>query len=136
MFNIIKTAIANGGYKLADIRDKIQRMYVRGMLTEAQMQELLDMASNNVSAEAERPDVLEMLRSLSERVEALENQKGEDSPDEYEAWMPWDGISDKYQYGAIVRDEGKLWISTFRGQNVWRPGTPGTESIWAEYHAE
>lgn len=134
MFNIIKTAIANGGYKLADIRDKIQRMYVRGMLTEANMQELLDMASNNVSAEAERPDVLEMLRSLSERVEALENRK--DSPDEYEAWMPWNGISDKYQYGAIVRDEGKLWISTFRGQNVWRPGTPGTESFWAEYHAE
>ena len=137
MFNIIKTAIANGNYKLVEIREKIQKMYVRGLLNEDQMVELLDMASGNVSASSERPDVLEMLRSISNRLDALEKRMaGDTNPAEYEEWKPWDGISNKYQYGDIVSHEGKLWISVFHGHNVWQPGTAGTESLWSEYHAE
>lgn len=135
MFEIIKAAIASGNYKLTEMQEKIQRMYIRGALTEEQMEQLLNMASGGVNADAERPDVLEMLQSLAERIEAIEKQmKVEENPAEYEAWKPWDGISNKYQYGDIVSHNGKLWISTFNGQNVWEPGTPGTESLWAEYH--
>lgn len=134
MFNIIKTAIQKGGYKLSDIREKIQKMYVRGMLTEAEMAELLEMASSHVSAEGERPDVLAMLQSLSQRIEAIEKHLSGNASTEHEEWKPWDGISNKYQYGDIVSFEGKQWISVFNGQNVWQPGAAGTEAMWAEYH--
>jgi hypothetical protein len=31
-----------------------------------------------------------------------------------------------------VTHKGKVWISTFNGQNVWEPGTVG-EQFWKEY---
>ena len=135
MFEIIMAAIASGNYKLTEMQEKIQRMYIRGALTEEQMEQLLNMASGGVNADAERPDVLAMLQSLAERIEAIEKQmKAEENPAEYEAWKPWDGISNKYQHGDIVSHNGKLWISVFHGQNVWEPGTVGTETLWSEYH--
>ena len=138
MYNIIKSVIKNGGYKLADIQYKAKKMYLMGDITEEQFDELMVLASGGVSAEAERPEVLEMLKTLSDRMDAIEKRidGGDDSAvEDYEDWEPWDGISDKYQYGAILKHKGKLWISDFNGQNVWEPGTVGTESMWREYTA-
>ena len=41
MFDVIKSAISAGGYKLADMQYKIKKLYVLGDLTEAEMDELL-----------------------------------------------------------------------------------------------
>ena len=69
--------------------------------------------------------------------QALEKaQGGATEPSDYDDWQAWDGISDKYQYGAIVRHTGKLWFSNYKGQNVWEPGAPGTETLWVEYKEE
>ena len=141
MFTIIKAAIEAGNYKLAEVREKIQRMYMRGFITDAQMVELLDMASGRVNAEAERPDVLEILKGLAARIDAIEKhfeEAGDNTgnPAEYEDWKPWDGISNKYQYGEIVRHDGKLWISVYHGQNVWQPGAEGIETLWHIYKEE
>ena len=139
MYNLIKTVINNGGYKLADIQYKAKKMYLMGDITEDQFDELMRLASDGVNPDAERPEVLAMLRSLSDRIDAIEKRlDGGDEyvPEEYEDWHPWDGISDKYQHGAVVRHNGKLWESTFHGQNVWEPGAVGTESMWREYAAD
>jgi hypothetical protein len=147
MFNIIKSTISAGGYKLTDIMHKIKKMYILGDLTEAQMDELLAMASGGVSTDAERPETLAMIRTLSEEIKALEARvkalEGYEpaEPDEpdvpvYSEWNPWDGISNDYQYGAIVSHNCELWISVCRGQNVWQPGTPGTEALWVKYNPE
>jgi hypothetical protein len=141
MYDVIRSAIAAGGYKLADMQYKIKKLYVMGDLTETEMEQLLEMASGGVSADAERPEVMAMIHTLDEkisaldaRVQALEGQPDEpDVPEgEYPAWKPWDGISNDYQPGAIVTHKGKVWISTFNGQNVWEPGTVG-EQFWKEY---
>ena len=137
MFEIIKAAIASGNYKLEDIREKIMDLYVRGTLDRDQLNALLAMSSEYVSADAERPEIMEMLKNLADRVAALEAKlNGEEAPAEYEEWKRWDGISDKYQYGAIVSHNGKLWISVYQGHNVWEPGVAGTESLWHEYTEE
>lgn len=138
MFDIIKTTISAGGYKLADIMYKIKKLYILGDLNEAQMDELLAMASGGVSTDAERPEVLEMLHSLDERIKALESKLTGDNgnteaPEAYEEWKPWDGISNKYQHGAIVSYNGELWESVYNGQNVWQPGAPGTEALWEKH---
>ena len=143
MYDVIKSAIAAGGYKLADMQHKIKKLYVLGDLTEAEMDELLAMASGGVSVDAERPETLQMIHTLDEkitaldeRVTALEGKPVEpDVPEgDYPEWKPWDGISKDYQPGAIVSHKGELWKSTYEGQNVWEPGTVD-ERFWVKYDA-
>ena len=148
MYNVLKQIIRRGNYKLSEIQQRVKKLYATGDITEKELDELLAMASRGVSTDAERPETLAMLKSLSERMgglearlEALEAVGEEDSADpdapaEIEAWTAWDGISDKYQQGAVVAHVGKVWESVFAGQNVWEPGAPGTEALWIEVSAE
>lgn len=141
MYEIIKNVIEARGYKLNEIQHKVKKLYVMGDLTEEQMDELLAMAAAGVSADAERPEVLAMLRRLSARIDATEQrltilEGGDAEPGEpaaAEAWAPWDGVSNKYQPGAIVSHNGQLWRSEYKGQNVWEPGAAGTEALWVKY---
>ena len=142
MYEILKSVISAGGYKLADIQHKVKKLYILGDLTEAQMDELLAMASGGISADAERPETLALIQTLAEKVKALEARmaaydggNGEEQVD-YPTWKPWDGISKDYQKGAIVSHNGELWWSDYAGQNVWEPGTPGTEDLWVKYIEE
>lgn len=144
MYNILKNLIPAGGYKLTDMQYKIKKMYLTGDLDEAQMDELLALAANGVSADAERPETMVIIQSLAEKIKALDGRvfalendetiggDGEET-DEYHEWEPWDGISKNYQNGSIVLHNGYLWISEYYGQNVWEPGTPGTEEMWRIY---
>lgn len=134
MYNVIKSVISAGGYKLAEIQHKVKKMYVIGDLTEDQMDELLHMAAGGASPDAERPEVLEMLRRLDERIKALEEKPADpgdepEEPAEYEQWQPWDGISNKYQPGSVVIHKGVVYESVYPGQNVWEPGTVD-ERFW------
>lgn len=140
MINIIKSVIMAGGYKLHEVQRKIKKLYAMGDITEAEMDELLSLAADGVSTDAERPEVLEMVKALSakineltERVSALEG--GGEQPgaeDEIPDWKPWDYISDDYQYGSTVRHKGDVYDSFYEGQNVWEPGTQGTEKLWVK----
>lgn len=138
MYDVIKSAIAAGGYKLADMQYKIKKLYVLGDLTEAEADELLLLASGGASADAERPEVMQMIQTLADKITALEDRVKalEDTPEEpetdYPEWKPWDGISNEYQPGAIVKHKGEVWESTYNGQNVWEPGTVG-ENFWVKY---
>lgn len=138
MYNILKMKITTGGEKLTEIQNRIKRLYATGDLTDGQMEELMELSQQKANPEAERPELPEILRSLTERVEVLEKKMASTSvPEEeaphIEAWKPWDGISNKYQHGAVVSHNGKLWRSVFNGQNVWEPGTVGTASLWVEH---
>ena len=144
MFNLIQSVIETGGFKLAEMQLKIKKMYMLGDITEAQMDDLLALASGSVNADAERPETLAMLRSLSARIDVLESrlkalEGGEsEAPEqpEYPAWKPWDGISKDYANGAIVTHNGEVWISKLSVQNVWEPGVAGTEAMWVKYKGE
>lgn len=142
MYKVLKSVISAGGFKLAEMQHKVKKLYALGDLSEEQMDELLAMTVNGISPDRERPEIMEMLHNLASRVEALEKKQeptpdpGEDNPDKYETWQPWDGISNKYQPGAIVIHGDKLWKSVYSGQNVWEPGAPGTESLWTVYEEQ
>lgn len=141
MYEILKSVISAGGYKLADIQHKVKKLFVMGDLTEEQADELLAMASGGVSVDAERPETLKLIQTLAEEIEALKErvtalEGGKDEEETtYPEWTAWDGISKDYQMGAIVSHNGELWQSVFNGQNVWMPGAPGTESLWVKYTA-
>ena len=138
MYEIIRQVIENGGYKLAEMQVKIKRMYMLGDLTDAQMDQLLTLAEAGAAADAERPETIIMLKSLSDRLKKVEDRldaiEGGDevAPQGYPEWTAWDGVSSNYQPGAIVSHNGKLWQSVYNGQNVWEPGLFGT-GLWVEY---
>ena len=138
MYNVIKSVISAGGYKLTDIQQKIKRFHIRGNLTEAEMDELLTYASVGVSPDAERPEFLTMIQNLAEEINVLKERmmilEGGPAEDEtsYPVWKLWDGISKDYQFGTIVYHNSELWESVYNGQNVWEPGM--SEHLWVKYH--
>lgn len=152
MYNVIKSVIAAGGYKLADIQHKIKKMYAMDEITEEQMDQLMIQAAAGVSSDAERPETIAMLQTLLGKIEALEarvralekagapeepetpvepDQPVEPEASVYAEWEPWNGIDNRYQPGAIVTHNGKVWESVFEGQNVWEPGAVGI-NFWKE----
>jgi hypothetical protein len=142
-YHILKNAIGAGGYKLADMQGKIKKYHIVGDITEEQEKELLSLALSGASPAGERPSDAELLQAMARRIEALETrvkvledgenaEAGEGTGEgEIEPWAPWDGLSNKYQPSAIVSHGGKVWESTYDGQNVWEPGAVGIdERFW------
>ena len=137
MYDMILRIITSGDYQLADITNKINTMWITGNLTDEQRDNLLSQAEENLDPETERPEILQMIKNLAGEVSDLNQRvavlEGKTEDTGYPEWVPWDGLSSDYQYGAIVSHNGKLWQSNYSGQNVWEPGTVGTESLWEEY---
>lgn len=145
MFNLMKNTIESGSFKFLDLQQRIAKLYAMGNISETELDELLAMAAEKATPDAERPELLQLILSLFAKVEALtarvkllENGNAADpdaGSENYPAWEPWDGLSDQYQPGAIVSHKEQLWQSTFQGQNVWEPGTVGSH-FWTQYTPE
>lgn len=135
------------GEKLTAMQDRISKAAASGMITMEEKVELDGILLSRANHNDNAPSVRDMVFALAKRVEALEAKHAvapdpeqpetpeEDNVVKYDEWKPWDGISNKYQYGAVVYHPGtdKLWESIFSGQNTWEPGTLGTERLWREY---
>lgn len=146
MYKIVKNVIESGNFKLADMSKKINTLWVQGDLTDEQRTELLALMKENVKPESETPEQTELYRQILEKYTALEDrvtklENGGVAPEPpvgvvIEPWEPWDGISDRYKYGAVVTIDQKYYISTYQGQNTWMPGSMGTEGLWKEISKE
>ncbi len=136
----------SGNFKLEDMSKKIDTIWVQGDLTEEQRTELIALMKEHLNPETEMPEALQMYRALKEEVESLKErvtklENGGVAPEpptgiEVPTWEPWDGISDRYQYGAVVTIDQKYYISIYQGQNTWMPGSMGTEGLWKEISKE
>lgn len=144
MYKIIETAILTGGYDLQAMATKIDTMYAADRLTAEEWQKLRKLCLDHLRPEDTRLELQQQLEYLAARVTALEAQVAEltggasgGTEADYEDWQqPVAGLTNKYQHGAIVRHNGKLWQSAYHGQNVWEPGVLGTETMWVEYTPE
>ena len=144
IYNTIWQSIQAGGYKLTEMLDRIAALMANGYLSVEEYNGLVAEANAHADPESERPEIQTMLNSLAARVTSLEGRVdaleagggdpgGRTETPDYPAWEPWDGMSDNYQYGAIVSHNGKLWQNVLQGmQNTWEPGTVDTR-YWVEY---
>lgn len=94
------------------------------------------------------PELKDLYERLESRVSVLEDAVkklqggGSEEPEPGEiivpAWISWDGISDNYQYGAVVTHNDKYWQNMLQGvQNTWEPGAVGVdERYWKEITKE
>lgn len=147
MYNSLKSQIIYGTFHVLDMQHRVQKIYALGGLSEENLDELLSLIAQKANPDAERPELLALIQTLSgkldaltDRVKALESGKPEGGTDEgdtavYPAWQPWDGFSQDYQPGAIVEHNGLLWQSVYSGQNVWEPGTVDAR-FWVKYTPE
>ena len=108
-YGIIKSAIGFGGYQLAEMEQKIDRLWVEGHLTTEQRTELRTLAAES-AREADQTDVLAVLADLQRRVWSLEHPV-----DQYAVWTP----GYQTQRGEIVRfdvtGDGELDLCQYNG---------------------
>lgn len=145
--SILENVIKSGKFDLARATELIETGYAEGAYSAEERAALLALRDQHLSAENQRPEVLTALARLEaameERFTALEARLaalegggtgGSDTPAEtVPAWRPWSGIPGSgYQQGDKVTHNGKTWESLFAGENVWEPGTLGTEGLWTE----
>ena len=121
MFGIIKNIITNGVFRVNDLYEKIDTLWAESKLSDDERNQLIQMMTDHINPATEAPELAERITRLEERVTALENAQTEEPEEPSEgisvpAWEPWDGVSDKYQYGAVVTNIGKYWLDC----SVWR----------------
>lgn len=149
MFDVIKSVIERGLFRVNDISSKIDTLWAESKLTDDQREELYSLIVSHLNPANEYPDLEVRLARLEARISQIEARVAaiEDKPvvdddddepstptlpDGVEVWEPWDGISKKYQFGAIVFHGGVYYKDVLVGQqNVWEPGSPGIdERYW------
>ena len=147
--SILENVIKSGKFDLDRATELIETGYAEGAYTAEERAALLALRDQHLTAENQRPEVLEAmarleaamtgrLTALEARVAELESggagEAGGDTPAEtIPAWKPWSGVPGSgYQQGDKVTHNGKTWESNFAGENVWEPGTLGTENLWIE----
>jgi hypothetical protein len=148
MYGIIKDVITAGNFKLEETKHKVKKLYLWGDITEAQADELIALMARNLSADAERPETVELVNRLADKIAKIEAEiatlkagDGASEPtEEYPVWQAWNGLPGSgYDYDQIVRhpETGVLWQSKYTGgKNTWEPGVLGTEQVWVRYIPE
>ena len=139
IYDILKNVIESGEYRLSDMATRIDTVWAEGKLTDAQRTELHALTQSRLTPDSEAPALAAQVAALTARMADMEARltalEGGGEAEEWPAWEPWDGVSDRYKQGAQVTHNGYHWRSTFAGQNVWEPGAAGTESLWEKVSA-
>lgn len=139
IYDILKNVIESGEYRLSDMTTRIDTVWAEGKLTDTQRTELHDLTQSRLTPDGEAPALAAQVAALTARMADMEARltalEGGGEAEEWPAWEPWDGVSDRYQQGAQVTHNGYHWRSIFAGQNVWEPGAAGTESLWEKVSA-
>ena len=148
MYDIIKNIIENGIFRVSDLINKIDTLWAESKLSDDERNLLVQMMTDHLNPNSEAPELKELYERLEFRVTTLEEEvkklKGEEPGGGEEgtvtvpAWEPWDGISNKYQYGAVVSHNGKYFLDVLQGmQNTWEPESAGVdERYWKEITKE
>lgn len=95
MYNLMREHLSRGGYKLREVQDKINKLWIDDRLTAEQRDELLGMAQGGAAAENE-VDLVAKVAELERRVKVLEHGGNTEGPaEEYPAYVPG-----KWYYGG------------------------------------
>lgn len=129
MFDVTKTVIETGRYKLSEMLCKIDTIWMQGDITDDERRSLVQMAKQDPDANAEL-DLAKMIEELDKRVSALEagESGGGTEPNEYPEY-----VAGKWYYnGDKVTYNGKHYTCTAPSGVVcvWSPDEYAT--YWEE----
>lgn len=107
MFNTVKNVLSQGNYNLKDILHKVDVLWVKGKLTDAEHEELVALAREGAKSENDF-DIFEKLEEHDKRIAALE--KGNGGEDEPSVEYPEYEVGKWYYKNAVCSLEGKNYI--------------------------
>ena len=158
MYSILKSIIMSQKEPNDALYHKIAVAWANGDITDEEKIDLEQLVFQYQNPQVQAPDLADLYNRLPEKCNTMAEeikipkasveklQSGGTDPDDPEEpqevkipkWEAWDGISDKYQTGAVVKHKGKYYQDVLEGmQNTWEPGTTGVdERYWKEITKE
>ena len=146
MYEIIKSTIESRNFVVSDIKNKVDTLWIEGVLTSEQREELIQLVFEYANPGTQAPElkslitrVLQEIETIKDRIEKLEggNETGTEQPNIIPEWKAWDGVSSEYQPGAVVTHNGKYYQNALDIQNTWEPDGEGIdERFWKEITKE
>lgn len=120
MKDFIESVIHTGNYVLSEMEERIQKMYVLGKLTTAELEELLALAAEN-ARDSMQIDVTAKLKELEDRIYVLEHPSMPDFPVWVAGYVTKKGETVQYDYNKdgtmdLLRYDGG------RSETALRPG--------------
>lgn len=130
MYSVIKDVLNKGSYELVDILNKINKLWVEGVLVEEERDELVNLARTNAVPDNSYAENTQQIANLWEyyqqldiRLSKLENGQGTTEPEEeWPEFVQPTGAHDAYKAGDKVTFQGKKYICQIDGC-VWDPLT-------------
>ena len=125
MKDFIESIILTGNFVLAEMEERIQKMYVLGKITEAEMVELLDLASEN-ARDGMQIDIVAKVKDLEDRVFALEHPVEPDYPIYVPGYVTKKGETVKFDYNG----DGVYDLLRYDGGRAETALSPGKIDGW------
>ena len=132
MKNVFLNAINGGNFNLTEMETKIDTLWVKGSLTEAERNELLELAAAKAN-DLNQIDIVARIAELERRVFALENPAEEEQGEPEVVYPVWEAghITAK---GEIVQfdydNDGTLDLLRYDGGRATTSLSPGKIDGW------
>lgn len=125
MREFIENVIRTGNYVLAEMEERIQKMFVLGKISAEDMADLLALAAENAQDECQI-DVVAKLAELENRIYALEHPVEPDYVIWYSGYVTKKGETVKFDYD----EDGNLDLLRYDGGKAETALAPGKITGW------
>lgn len=123
MFEIVKNVILGKNYKLEDMLNKINVLWLENKLSDEEKTSLISLARENAVAENSYASNEIIFKEIFDRLEKIENivfKDDEEEVEEYPQFVKPNGAHDCYNEGSKMTFNGKKYICLINGC-VWSP---------------
>lgn len=131
MKEFIESVIKTGTYVLSEMEERIQKMYVLGKLTTAELEELLALAAEN-ARDSMQIDVTAKLKELEDRIYALEHPVAPDFPVWVAGYVTKKGETVQFDYNS----DGVMDLLRYDGGRAETALMPGKIDGWHVVNAQ
>ena len=129
MYKVIKDVINGKAYELTDMLKKVKTLWLEGDISDAQKEELVELARENAKPENsyaplqnQITTLFDNMKELAQEILALKNggTLPEEETEEYPPYVQPTGAHDAYNIGDKITYNGKKYECQMNGC-VWNP---------------
>lgn len=126
MYSIVKNVAQAGNFELSDMLKKIDVLWVKGDINDAQRSELIALAQEKATPQNSL-DLIKKIEDLDKRIVALENKLAAGDSDAEEGETPTVESYDEFVIGKWYYTGNRI---TWEGKNYECTAPAGTPCVW------